>query len=142
MDGGRRVTDFFEVFPKLVKGDDGSFVCRFFLHGLDHTNSAARERMESLDPGERLHVTLELTNPTKQPAVQIQTLDYYMIGWSPRYFAHDLMMAMAESRGEYEARVVRLNPVPYPSSQRMLVEMRSRWESHEPMSGEDFQPLA
>lgn len=142
VDGGRRVTDFFEVFPQLMKGEDGSFVCRFFLHGFDHTNGAARERMDSLEPGERLHVTLELTNPTKQPAVQIQTLDYYMIGWSPRYFAHDLMMAMAESRGEYEARVVRLNPLPYPSSQRVLVEMRSRWENHEPMSGDDFKPLA
>ena len=142
VDGGRRVTDFFEVFPKLVKGDDGSFVCRFFLHGFRHTNPAARERMESLKPGEPLHVALDLTNPTKQPAVQIQTADYYMLGWSPRYFAHDLMMAMAESRGEYEARVVRLNPVPHPSSQRVLIEMQSRWEEHEPMSSEDFEPLA
>ena len=142
VDGGRRVTDFFEVFPKLVKSDDGSFVCRFFLHGFDHTNAAARERMESLEPGERLNVTLDLTNPTKQPAVQILTLDYYMLGWSPRYFAHDLMMALAESPGEYEARVVRLNPVPYPFSQRVLVEMRSRWDKHEPMSSEDFEPLA
>ena len=142
VNGGRRVTDFFEVFPKLVKGEDGSFVCRFFLRGFRHTNTAAQERMSLLEPGEWLHVALDLTNPTKQPAVQIQTRDYFMIGWSPRYFVHDLMMAMAESRGEYEARVVRVNPVPHPSSQRVLVEMRSRWESHEPMSGEDFQPLA
>ena len=142
VDGGRRVTDFFEVFPKLVKNEDGSFVCRFFLHGLRHTNEPARARMGSLEPGEQLHVALDLTNPTKQPAVQIQTLDYFMIGWSPRYFAHDLMMAMAESGGNYEARVVRVNPVPHPSSQRVLVEMRSRWENHKPMSGEDFQPLA
>ena len=142
VDGGRRVTDFFEVFPKLVKGADGRFVCRFFVHGFGHTNAAARERMESLEPGERLHVALDLTNPTKHAAVQIQTLDYFMIGWSPRYIAYDLVMAMAESRGEYEARVVRLNPVPHPSSQRVLVEMRSRWEKHEPMSSEDFEPLA
>ena len=142
VNGGRRVTDFFEVFPKLAKGEDGTFVCRFFLRGFRHTNAAARERMDSLKPGEQLHVALDLTNPTKQPAVQIQTQDYFMIGWSPRYFVHDLMMAMAESQGEYEARVVRVNPAPHPSSQRVLIEMRSRWESHEPMSGEDFQPLA
>ncbi len=142
VDVGRRVTDFFEVFPKLVRGDDGSFVCRFFLRGFRHTNMEARERMDSLEAGERLHVALDLTNPTKQPAVQILTLDYFMIGWSPRYFAHDLMMALLESSGEYEARVVRVNPFPRPSSHRVLVEMRSRWENHEPMSGEDFQPLA
>ena len=142
VDGGRRVTDFFEVFPKLVKGDDGSFVCRFFLHGFRHTNDAARARMDSLEPDEPLHVALDLTNPTKHAAVQIQTLDYFLIGWSPRYFAHDLMMALSESGGDYEARVVRVNPVPYPFSQRVLVEMRSRWEKHEPMSSEDFEPLA
>ena len=142
VDGGHRVTDFFEVFPKLAKNDDGSFVCRFFLHGFRHTNPAAQGRIDSLKPDESLHVTLELTNPTKQPAVQIQTQDYYMIGWAPQYFAQDLMMAMAESPGEYRARVVRLNPAPHPSSQRVLVEMRSRWDKHEPMSSEDFQPLA
>ena len=141
VDGGRRVTDFFEVFPKLVKGDEGSFICRFFLHGWRHTNPAALERLDSLEPGEPLHVTLELTNPTGKPAVQIQTQDYHLLGWAPRYFVHDLTMAMAESLGEYEAEVVRLNPSPHPQSQRVLIEMRSRWEKHEPMSGEEFQPL-
>ena len=142
VDGGRRVTDFFEVFPKLVKGADGSFVCRFFLNGFRHTNPTARERVESLEPEEQLHVALDLTNPTKQPAVQMQTLDYFMIGWAPRYLVYDLTLAMAESLGNYDAHVVRLNPAPHPSSQRVLVEMRSRWEKHEPMSSEDFEPLA
>ena len=139
---GRRVTDLFEVFPKLVKDEDGSFVCRFFLRGFRYTNEAAPDRLRSLGPGEPLHVALELTNRTNQPAVQIQTRDYLMIGWAPRYFVHDLMMAMTESRGEYEARVVRVNPVPHPYSQRVLVEVRSRWDNHEPMSSEDFEPLA
>ena len=29
--GGSRVTDAYEVFPKIIKDDDGSFACRFFL---------------------------------------------------------------------------------------------------------------
>lgn len=141
VDGGRRATDFFEVFPKLVKDEDGSFECRFFLHGFRHTNPAAQDRIDSLVPDEQLHVTLELTNPTGQPAVQIQTQDYYMIGWAPHYLAYDLTMAMAEAPGDYRAQIVRLNPAPHPSSQRVLVEMRSRWDKHEPMSSEDFEPL-
>lgn len=141
VDGGYRVTDSFEVFPKLVKGDDGSFVCRFFLHGFRHTNKAAQERMEALRPAEPLHVSLELTNPTKQLAVQIQTEDYHLIGWAPRYFVHDLATAMVESHGEYRASVVRLNPAPHPSAQRVLIQMQSRWEKHEPMSAEEFEPL-
>ncbi len=141
VDGGYRVTDFFEVFPKLVKRGDGSFVCRFFLHGFRHTNPSARERMDSLQPGDKLHVALELTNPTKQPAVQIQTRDYFLIGWAPRYFVHDLTMSMVESKGEYRASVVRVNRAPHPTAQRLLIEMHSRWDKHEPMSGEEFEPF-
>src|SRR5437762_453803 len=31
--GGKRQTDNLEVFPKIQKRRDGSFACRFFLHG-------------------------------------------------------------------------------------------------------------
>ena len=50
-------------------------------------------------------------------------------------------MAMAESTGSYAAHVVYVNRQPAPQSQRVLIEMRGRWETHEPMTGEDFQPL-
>lgn len=142
VDGGRRVTDFYEVFPKLAKSEDGSFVCRFFVRGFHHTNENAERRIERLRRDESLQVSVELTNPTGHPAVQILTRDYYVVGWAPRYFAHDLMVAMAKSKGEHEARVVRVNPVPDPSSQRLLIEMKSRWEKHEPMNGREFEPLA
>src|SRR5271168_4476046 len=36
--GGYRATDSFEVFPKIEKGPDGVFRCRFFLHGSRHVN--------------------------------------------------------------------------------------------------------
>lgn len=141
VDGGRRVTDYYEVFPRLFKNDDGSFICRFFLQGFRYTNTGAQEKIEALQPGDRLHVAVELTSPTKHAAVQIQTLDYNLIGWAPRYFVHDLTMALSESLGNYDTRVVRVNPPPYPSEHRVLVEMRSRWERHEPMSGPEFEPL-
>lgn len=64
-----------------------------------------------------------------------------MIGWAPHYLVDDLTAAMAEAPGKYEAHVVRVNPVPAPSRQRVLVEMRSYWDAHEPMSGPDFHPL-
>ena len=85
-------------------------------------------------------MTLELTNPVTRLAVQIQTEDYHMIGWAPRYLVWDLVAAMAES-ADYQAHVVRLNPQPAPSKQRVLIEMQGRWTSHQPMSHADFQPL-
>ncbi len=52
------------------------------------------------------------------------------------------MNAIATAHGEYKARVVRVNPVPAPSKQRLLVEFRGHWPNYEPMAEEDFEPLA
>ena len=141
VNGGRRVTDAYEVFPKLAKRADGSFACRFFLHGWRYTVPSAQERMNGLEQDEELHIALELTNPVTRLAVQIQTKDYHMIGWAPRYLVNDLAAAMAEPPS-YSAHVARVNPQPAPSRQRLLIEMRGRWSEHEPMTGEDFIPLA
>ena len=141
VNGGYRITDAYEVFPRLVKNADGSFVCRFFLHGWRHMNRTARDRIDCLKQKEKLYVTLELTNPATLLAVQIQTTDYCMIGWAPRYLVDDLVKAMAESPNRYFAKVVRINPHPAPSRQRVLIEMRGRWSQHEPMTHTDFQPL-
>ena len=139
VNGGFRTTDSFEVFPKLVKRPDGSFVCRFFLHGWRYVSEPAQEKLDHLTKGEELHVALELTNPKTEVAVQIQTTDYQMIGWAPRYLVPDLMMA--EAPGKYEANVVRINLHTTPLRQRFLIEMRSYWEKHEPMVGDDYNPL-
>ena len=139
--GGRRMTDTFEVFPELVKDSDGGFTCRFFLHGSRHVSKPAQERLNRLYPGEDLYLALELTNPLGELAVQIQTTDYLMLGWAPRYLVEDLAAAMKQSPGKYEAHVVKVNPQPAPSRQRVLVEMRSFWDTHKPMSGNDFDPL-
>lgn len=139
--GGYRATDSFEVFPKIERRADGFFSCRFFLHGWRHVNDSALARIEVLQPGESLYVTIELTNPATKLAVQIQTEDYYMIGWAPRYLVDDLVRAIALSPGDYGAKVVRINPVPAPSKQRLLVELVGRWTDYEPMSKGDFEPL-
>ena len=139
--GGHRVTDAYEVFPKIEKDDTGSFSCRFFLHGWRHINDAAKNRIDRLEQEEELYVTLELTNPATGLAVQMQTTDYYMIGWAPRYLVADLVAAMAEGPGRFEAKVVRINPQTILLKQRVLIEMYGCWDKYEPMSSEDFKPL-
>ena len=140
--GGRRVTDFYEVFPPIIKQHNGDFACRFFLHGGRHVSKSAQERLGYLAEDEALYLALEVTNPLRELAVQIQTTDYQMIGWSPRYLAYDLALALAQSPGACRARVVRVNPVAVASEERVLVELSGNLGNHEPMSGADFQPLA
>jgi hypothetical protein len=38
--------------------------------------------------------------------------------------------------------VVRINPAPAPSKQRLLVELRGQWPDYEPMMKGDFELLA
>jgi len=84
---------------------------------------------------------VELNNPATGLAVQVQTTDYHVIGWTPRYLVDDLAAAIADKSPNHEARVVRVNPQPAPSSHRVLIEMQGRWEKRAPMSGPAFRPL-
>ena len=136
VDGGRRMTDRLDVFPGLVKEADGSFVCRFFPTDMDD------RRADGLEPGHRLRLAVDDRDNGNGAAVPVRTDNQRLVGWVPPCFAEDVRMALLESRGAYEAMVVRVNHAPHPWSLSVLVEMRSRWDNHEPMSGEDFEPLA
>ena len=140
VNGGHRATDAYEVFPKIARCKNGSFTCRFLLHGSRHLNTKAQEAIECLEQDEKLQARVERDNEASGLAVQIYTLDYHQIGWTPRYIAADLAAAIDET-GEYSAHVVRANPPPAPSSHRVLIEFNGRWDKHEPMSSDDFKPL-
>ena len=63
-----------------------------------------------------------------------------MIGWAPRYLVGDLTRAMTEQPHYYAAHVVGSTPQPFPSKQRVLIEMRGKWDGYEPMEGGDYTP--
>jgi len=142
--GGKRQTDNLEVFPKIQKRRDGSFACRFFLHGWRHVNAASQDRLTKLQPGDPLQVSLELNNPATGAAIQLQTAsDYFMVGWAPRYLVDDILDAIAKAPDVLTAKVVRMNPPPAPYNQRVLGQLEGRFgEDFEPMSTEEFQTLA
>ncbi len=141
--GGGRQTDNLEVFPKIQARRDGSFSCRFFLHGWRHVNAPSQDRLNGLRPGEPLQVSIELNNPATGLAVQLETAnDYFMLGWAPRYLIQDVLRAVAGGPSNMTARVVQLNPPPAPHNQRVLVELEGRLTAgYEPMSSDEFLPL-
>lgn len=141
--GGARQTDNLEAFPRIQRRKDGSFRCRFFVHGWRYMNEAAQARLQALHVEERLSVVLELNNPATGVAIQLQTSDdHHMLGWSPRYLVADLIAAIARAPAQIVATVVRSNPPPAPSNQRLLVQLEGKLpEGVEPMSSSDFLPL-
>jgi len=139
--GGRRQTDSLEVFPKIEKRIDGSFSCRFFLHGLRYMRADSQERAMALRSGEALGISLELTNPASVCAIQLTTSDYHFVGWTPRYLVGDLLRAIAPGP-HLHAKVVRVNQADVPVNRRVLIELFGRFPADvEPMSSEQFQPI-
>ena len=141
VNGGTRVTDPYEVFPRVLRDQDGGFTCRFLLHGQRHVTPTARERIRQLKDGEELQAALELNNPATRFAVQMQTTDYHMIGWAPRYLVRDLVRTMDFEPGEYRVCVIRKTERYGSAKPSVLIEMNAPWPAEEPMSGPDFRPL-
>lgn len=141
--GGERQTDNLEVFPKIERHKDGNFRYRFLLHGWRHVNQAAQRKLLELQTGQELRVAIELNNPSMEFALQLYTPnDYHMVGWAPRYLVGDLCRAMSELPSNIQAEVIKINPAPAPTKQRVLVELRGRWPAkYKPMSTPEFQLL-
>jgi hypothetical protein len=139
--GGERQTDSIEVFPKVTRRSDGSFVCRFFLHGLRHVSPAAQARVESLKVGETLQIAIEVNNPATGFAVQLQTADCHLIGWAPRYLVADLLKEVQDSN-HTEAKVVRVNELQAPLARRILIELVGCLPREiEPMASEEYKVI-
>ena len=141
VDGGYRATDSYHVFPDITPDEQGCFTTRFFLHGWAHMNDGVKGVLETLKPNDPLYISVELNNPTGI-AVMLHTGDYHTIGWSPRYLAHDLVKGMANSpnTSDISAKVVKVNPPPAPSKQRVLVELSARFPSgYEPLNEQQFE---
>ena len=139
--GGERQTDSFEVFPKIEKAADGSFRCRFFLHGLRHMSEQAQQRAQFLKAGEQLGVSVELNNPKHGLAIQLTSLDYEFIGWAPRYIVSDLLKAINKTH-DISARIVKINAGGAPLNRRVLVELQGVLPAdYEPMAEDAFLPM-
>ena len=139
VNGGTRVTDSFEVFPMLSKGEDGTFSCRFLLHGWRFVTEQARSRIDRLIQGEELTLSLDEENPVDELAIGIYAQGNdeearVKIGWTPRYLVKDLATVMREDPNALSVRVARLNPLPAPLTQRLLIELSGNWGTHTPMS--------
>jgi hypothetical protein len=139
--GGERRTDNLEVFPRIIKDAQGSFVCRFFLHGLRHMSEEARARAMTLKEGDQLGVSIELTNPATRVGIQLTTLpDYYFVGWTPHYLIVDLLKATTSAVEAISAKVVRVNMDDVPPNRRVLIEFSGKLPAEvTPMSGPEFQ---
>lgn len=141
---GIRRTDMIELFPCPVPDDLGCYLNKFFLHGLRYMPESARERVLALRPDEPLVPMLDICNPADPNAVALRTSegDQVMLGYVPRYLAHDAWKIFQECHPDFiQVFAHRVNK-DAPLQQRLLCRTQSCWpDGFQPCSGEAFQPI-
>ena len=139
--GGYRATDNFEVFPKIEKEADGSFQARFFLHGLKLADTENLELIDSLGVDSQLSMDVPESDSSNVPVANIKTEQGEIIGQAPCYLASELAKAGPEL-SELTVKILRKNPIPAPLQERVLLEVSGKLGNYEPMSSEEFMPIA
>lgn len=142
---GIRQTDQVEVFPCPLPDADLCYVNKFFLHGVRWMHRAAQERINQLQPGERLLVMPDPCNEYDPDAVAVRTsdtTDRLLIGYVPRYFARDIQQVIAACDPDFiQISVERVNR-DAPIQQRLLCRVRSCWpQDLRPCSDLEFVPI-
>lgn len=145
--GGKRQTDYFEVFPCPERDEKGEYHIHFFVHGVRHIPNAG-QRIEKLVPGEQLLMLPDVQNTRDPDAVLLRTSDSfegdcYLVGFCPRYLAGDISCLIRRKAPLPTVAVERVNPPPAPLQFRLLCNMTACWPNgeFEPFSGKEYQPL-
>ena len=141
---GIRRTDMIELFPCPVPDELGCYLNKFFLHGLRYMPESTKERVLALQDGEPLAPMLDICNPADPNAVALRTTEgeQVMIGYVPRYLAHDAWKIFQECHPDFIKVFAHRVNKDAPLQQRLLCRMQSCWpEGFQPCSGEAFQPI-
>ena len=141
---GIRRTDMIEVFPCPMPDEQGCYLSKFFLHGLRYMPEAAKARVVALQPDEPLSPMWDACNIADPQAVALRTVngDRLMLGYVPRYLAHDVWRLFQGCDPDFIKVFVHRVNQDAPLQQRLLCRMQACWpEGFEPCRGEEFQPI-
>lgn len=140
---GRRETDAIEVFPCPMPDEDHCYLNRFFLHGIRWLPESSVDRVNQLQPGEELRLMLDPQNDADPHAVAVRTQqDRTMIGYVPRYLAHDVYKLFSQCEVDFiQLTVARVNS-DAPLQNRLLCQMNACWpDGFRPCDSDDFIPI-
>lgn len=141
--GGQRETDKIRMIPRPERSSSGTFKIRFFVHGLRYMVDDAADEVAKLDNGEELILGLEANNPKDKDAISVSKASPgCMLGYVPRYYAHDLRKVIQDKECKrLNVKVVKVNP-DAPLSMRLLCEVESTWPAgYVPFVSEEYLPL-
>lgn len=151
--GGESATDTLEVFPMPQQDATGRYEAYFFVRGLRHQAPGSLERLETLQPEQRLLLMPDPQNSRDPRAVMVRTAeetpgDMHLLGYLPRYLAYELVGGRSHEinlRGDTwkkaEVHIIRVNRPPAPVQFRLLCRLRFPADDRVLFSEPEFQPL-
>jgi hypothetical protein len=140
--GGQRETDSLAVFPRPEADAAGQYQLHFFAHGLRHLPESAIERINHLEPEEKLWLAHEFQNPHDSQALTLHTENHYIVGYCPRYLRSEVFELLLKEPSSVDLRVERVNLPPTPLQFRLLCRITTSCnQDFRPFSGEEYQPL-
>lgn len=141
--GGLGVIDSFEVFPSIEPDLDGRFIARLIVRGLRRADPTVFERVDLLNPGDRLELVFASDGPFDELAVGVRTADHHLLGWLPRFLMDVLRSDEGQKVTDVEVRVAQVN-CDQPLSHRLLVELTGQLPPGiNPMHElEQYQPIS
>ncbi|MGO8698847.1 MAG: HIRAN domain-containing protein [Limisphaerales bacterium] len=117
---------------------------KFLVHGLRWLPTAAQDRINHLEPGEKLCMMADFFNESDPQAVALRTQkgERYLIGYVPQYLARDAWKILEGCGPDFiNVNVERINKEA-PRQQRLLCRMNACWpEGFRPCDGEEFRPI-
>ncbi|MCL6325481.1 HIRAN domain-containing protein [Pectobacterium polaris] len=143
--GGMRSTDQLQMFKRIEIGSDGHFEHYFFAHGLSYMPLSANERVSSLKSGDRLCLCLDVQNGYDKAAVLIRADNpAEIVGYCPRYFAHDIKNMLLSDATAINLSVERISD-DAPHNYRLLCKVVGNVSQafiNQTITQEEFQPVA
>jgi len=141
--GGVRETDSLEILACPLPTSEGKYEVVFFSHGISHLERASVEKVNILQPGDKLFLMFDIQNPFDPLAIALRSGDpVTIVGYCPRYLTEDFRQILDKYGPAIpQVKVEQVN-LDAPLQLRLLCRFTSPWpESFQPCSGELFEPL-
>ena len=141
--GGQRTTDQIALFPMPTPDANGCYLTYCLVQAIRYMpQPATEERIDRLQPGEKLFMMWDAQNQVDPMAITLRTEDNHLVGYLPAYLAGDAWK-LTTGCGTLNVQVEQVNPPPAEVHHRLLVRITTCWpEDFRPFSDEKFHPLA
>ena len=128
--GGERQTDTLTIFPYPELDEKGFYNLHFFAKGLSHLPESNIQRIQHLQPSEKLWLDHEFKNSYNSQTITLKTVDNYIVGYVPYHLLSDVEKILQKNSHFVDVCVDHINPSSTPLQFRLLCKIIAKSEDN------------